>query len=82
MECPFSQSDETGAGAVSKTVWPLSFAFRCQACKEADAKSATLAFGSQMHSWKGVSVSRCASKGLFEHVSGTSSVDASTCQHQ
>ena len=35
-----------------------------------------------MHSWKAVSVSRCASKGLFEHVSGMSSVDAATGPHQ
>ena len=82
MECPVSQSDEAGTGAVSKTVWPLSFAFRCQACKEADAKNVTLAFGSQMHSWKGVSVSRCACKGLFQHVSGMRSIDAATCRHQ
>ena len=44
--------------------------FRCQACKEADAKNATLAFGSQTHFWKAVSVSRCASKRLLEHVIG------------
>ena len=68
MDCPVSQSDEAGAGAVSKTVWPLSLAFRCQECKEADAKTAKLAFGSQMHFWKAVSVPRCASKRLLEHV--------------
>ena len=82
MECPLSQSDETGAGAVSKTVWPLSFAFRCQACKEADDKNATLAFSSQTHFWKAVSVSHCAFKGVFEHVSGMSSVDAAPRPHQ
>ena len=82
MACPLSQSDETDAGAVSKMVWPLSFAFRCQACKEADAKNATPAFGSQTHFWKAVSVSHCASKGVFEHVSGMSSVDAAPRPHQ
>ena len=70
MDCPVSQSDEAGAGAVSKTVWPLSLAFRCQECKEADAKTVKLAFGSKMHFWKAVSVPRCASKRLLEHVIG------------
>ena len=80
MECPLSQSDETGAAAVSKTMWPLWlwFVFCCQACKEANAKNVTLAFGGHSHFWKAVSVPRCASKGLFEHVTGMRSIDAAT----
>ena len=56
--CP---SGETGEQMedfdAQSTVLPLSFAFCCQACKEADAKSATLAFSSQTHFWKAASVS-------------------------
>ena len=82
MECPVSQSDETGAGAISKTVWPLSFAFRCQECKQADAKTAKLASGSETHLWKAESNSDCAFAEHLQYVSRMRPPDVATRRHQ
>ena len=81
MECPVSQSDEAGAGAVSKTVWPLSRAFRCQECKEGDAKTAKLASGSETHLWKAESKSVCAFAQQLQYVSRMRPANA-THRHQ